>query len=93
MKNQLFNLKAVQTGAHKAEVGAVAETFESRRPEPKQIVSAPQHCVHGCRIGPRRWRDAEDRVVLMCEIMTDCSDQYGSRDQRMRCTKQHFLSM
>jgi hypothetical protein len=40
MKNQLFNLKAVKTGAHKAEAGA--ETFWTSEPElePKQIVSA-----------------------------------------------------
>jgi hypothetical protein len=36
MKNQLFNLKAVQTGTHIAEVGAEAGA--------EQIVSAPQHC-------------------------------------------------
>ncbi len=33
MKNLLFNLKAVQTGSYKAEVGARAETFW--KPEPK----------------------------------------------------------
>jgi hypothetical protein len=36
MKNPLFNLKAVQTGAHIAEVGAGAGA--------EQIVLAPQHC-------------------------------------------------
>jgi hypothetical protein len=46
MKNLLFNLKAVQIGTHKAEVGAGAETFWRSEPElePKQMVSAPQHC-------------------------------------------------
>ncbi len=45
MKNLLFSLKAVQTGTHKAEVGAGAETFWESDPElePKEIVLAPQH--------------------------------------------------
>jgi hypothetical protein len=49
MKNQLSNLKAVQTGAHKAKVragsGARAETFYKSEPElePKQKVLALQH--------------------------------------------------
>jgi hypothetical protein len=47
MKNQLSNLKAVETGAHKAEVGASsgagAGTSEKSDLELKKIVSAPQH--------------------------------------------------
>ncbi len=54
--NLLFYLKAVKTGTstHKASVGAGAQTFWKSKPErePKQIVSAPQHCdsepVAGC---------------------------------------------
>ncbi len=46
MKNLLFNFKAVQTGSYKAEVGDGDETYWNSEPElePKQIVSAPQHC-------------------------------------------------
>jgi hypothetical protein len=48
MKN-LLHLKAVKTGTHKVQVGAGAgsraETFQKSEPEPKQIVSAPQHCI------------------------------------------------
>jgi hypothetical protein len=48
MKNQLFNLRFVKKGTHKAEVGARAETFWKSELEPelelKQIVSTPQHC-------------------------------------------------
>ncbi len=44
MKNLLFNLKAVQTGSYKAEVGA--KTFWKSEPEPKleqkQIILASQ---------------------------------------------------
>jgi hypothetical protein len=36
MKNKLFNLKAVQTGAHKAKVGAGAETFRKSELELEQ---------------------------------------------------------
>jgi hypothetical protein len=43
MKNLLFDLKAVQTGSYKAEVGAEPDFFLKSEPEPelKQIVSAP----------------------------------------------------
>jgi hypothetical protein len=46
MKNLFFNLKAVQTGSYKSEVGASSgtKTFWKSEPELKQIVSAPQHC-------------------------------------------------
>ncbi len=45
MINLLFNLKAVQTGSYKAEVGAGSGSGTFIKSEPKQIVSAPQHCI------------------------------------------------
>jgi hypothetical protein len=50
MKNLLFNIKAVQKGTHKAEVGAKAGTGPTTfwkselKLEPKQMVLALQHC-------------------------------------------------
>jgi hypothetical protein len=59
MKNPIFNLKTVQTGSYKAEVGARAssgvKTFwklESEL-EPKQMISAPQHCCTGTYFVPQ----------------------------------------
>jgi hypothetical protein len=42
MKILLFHLKAVKTGTHRAK--SEPETFWKSGPEPKQIVSASQHC-------------------------------------------------
>jgi hypothetical protein len=39
-------MKSVITGSYKAIAGAGAKTFWKSEPEPKQIVSAPQHCMH-----------------------------------------------
>jgi hypothetical protein len=62
MKNLLFHLKAVETGTLKAQVGAVsvagAETFWKSEPEPKQLVTALQHCWNG-RIGQVRPEQAQ----------------------------------
>jgi hypothetical protein len=46
MKKTLFNMKSVITGSYKAIAGAGAKTCWKSEPEPKQIVSAPQHCMH-----------------------------------------------
>jgi hypothetical protein len=47
MKNQLLNLKAVQTGTHKAEVGAGARAGSGNflKIRARTEVLAPQHCL------------------------------------------------
>jgi hypothetical protein len=62
MKNLLLNLKPVQAGSYKAEVGAGAKTFWKSEPElePKQIVLSPQLCSKDCR--PRLSSDISGMV-------------------------------